>query len=114
VRLKPTKEQEAQLTVNADCARYAYNWTVALFKEWQPGDPYQSKFDLAKKLRDEYNNGDLNWLKQGSSQAIKQAVHDAYQALLNFFHGAGFPKFKSKYRVMPKYFVPSEIGRAHV
>ena len=108
VRLKPTKEQEEQLRINADCARFAYNWTVALFKEWQKGDPYRSSYDLAKLLRVEYNSGDLRWLKQGSSQAIKQAVYDAHQALQNFFKGRGFPKFKSRHRTRPKFFVPVE------
>jgi putative transposase len=106
--LKPTKQQEEQLRINADCARYAYNWTVALFKEWQKGDPHRSSYDLAKQIRVEYNSGELAWLKRGSSQAIKQAVYDAHRALLNFFRGNGFPKFKSKHRTNPKFFVPVE------
>ena len=97
------------MQVNADCARFAYNWTVAQFKEWQKGDAQRSRFDLAKQLRQEYNSQEeRKWLKRGSSQAIKQAVYDAHRALLNFFGGAGFPKFKSRHRTLPKYFVPSE------
>ena len=81
---------------------------MALFKEWQKGDPRRSSYDLAKQIRQEYNSGDLGWLKQGCSQAIKQAVYDAHQALLNFFKGRGFPKFKSRHRVRPKFYVPVE------
>lgn len=113
VRLKPTAEQERQMRINADCARYAYNWTVARFKDWKKGDPQLSKYELAKMLRAEYNdpNGDKAWLKQGCSQAIKQAVYDAYSALLNFFQGRGFPRFKSRHRCWPKFYVPVEKVR---
>ena len=101
------------MKINADCSRYAYNWTVARFKDWKKGDPQSSKYDLAKLLRAEYNdpNGDKRWLKQGSSQAIKQAVYDAYSALQNFFHGSGYPRFKSRHRCWPRFFVPVEKVR---
>ena len=103
--MKPTSEQEKQLLVNSDCARYAYNWTVAQLKEWHPGDPRRSKFDLAKELRALYKTDELVWMQQGCSQAIKQAVYDADIALQNFFHGRGYPKFKSRHRCMPKFYV---------
>jgi putative transposase len=94
------------MSTNANCARTAYNWTVSKFKNWKKGDPYQSKFDLAKELRSEYNNNpDFQFYKAADSQSVKQAVYDAHTALMNFFHGRGFPNFKHRHRCLPKFFI---------
>jgi putative transposase len=37
------------------------------------------------------------WLNETYSQVLQQSTKDLEQALKNIKHGAGFPKFKSKY-----------------
>ena len=56
--------------------------------------------DFSKWLNNEYipNNSDKSWIKDVSSKAVKEALHNANKAFDKFFKGkAGFPNFKKKH-----------------
>ena len=54
-------------------------------------------FDLNKQIT-ELKNSDAPWLKESPAQALQMSMRNLDNAYTNFFRGAGFPKFKSKYR----------------
>jgi putative transposase len=106
-RIFPTKEQEILMRKSVGITRFAYNWGLAKQEEnFKNG----GKFIPCRKLRDEFvalkKEEEYKWLKEVSSNAIKQAFDDLDTAYKNFFaKRSGKPNFKSKKKSKHSFYV---------
>ena len=116
IRLLPTKEQEVLFWKSVGVARWSYNYFLSesyrLYQEWVK-DNSKPKHIFEQEVRKYINNvlkkTTHTWLKDVSSNVMKQGVKDANIALQGFFkHGRGYPKFKSKKHSKPSFYVNYE------
>jgi putative transposase len=98
-RFYPTEAQRTALAKTFGCARYVYNWALALrtdsyYEEGKSVSYTDTSKALTKLKRDE----DHEWLKEPSSVALQQSLRNLESAFQNFFDGrAGYPNFKRKH-----------------
>ena len=99
VRLRPNNKQLTKLFQYANCARFAYNWTINREQEnYNSGNKFLSDNELRKEFT-QLKHQKHSWLKQVSNNVTKQAIKDACNAYKRFFKGqCRHPKFKSKKR----------------
>ena len=99
VRLRPNNKQLTKLFQYANCARFAYNWTINREQEnYNSGNKFLSDNELRKEFT-QLKHQKHSWLKQVSNNVTKQAIKDACNAYKLFFKGqCRHPKFKSKKR----------------
>ena len=116
IRLKPTPEQEAKFFQFAGAARWAYNYFLARkeenYKEYleigKEAD-WLTHYDVRKEITALKKTEEYSWLKQISSNVIKQAVIDAGQAFDSFYAGkAKKPRFKSRKKSKLSFYVNYE------
>ena len=113
IRLLPTKEQEILFWKSVGVARWAYNYFLSesyrVYQEWLADNSkpkYISEKDVRKYINNHLKNTTHTWLKEVGSNVMKQGVKDANIALQRFFrHNKGYPKFKSKKRSKPSFYV---------
>lgn len=107
VQLCPNNKQNTKLFQNAGVARFAYNWALGYQKSnHESGGKFLSDCDLRKVFTQLKRTEEYHWLNGYSSDIAKQAIKDACNAYKNFFLGrAKFPKFKSKRKSRPSFFV---------
>lgn len=117
IRLLPTSEQEILFWKSAGTARWAFNYFVAAQKK-----AYQEFLERGKTGRKSVSEGvirkhinqDLKptthtWLKEIGSNVMKQGIKDANRAFQRYLQGkAGQPKFKSKHKTKPSFYVNYE------
>ena len=116
IRLLPTKEQEVLFWKSAGVARWSYNFFLGYnqekYKEWledNTKERFVSESDVRKYINNVLKNTTHTWLRDVGSNVMKQGVKDANIALQNFFkHNKGYPKFKSKKRSKPSFYVNYE------
>ena len=116
IRLLPTKEQEVLFWKSAGVARWSYNYFLSesyrVYQEWLEDNSkpkHISEMDVRKYINNVLKKTTHTWLKDVGSNVMKQGVKDANIALQNFFkHGKGYPKFKSKKRSKPSFYVNYE------
>lgn len=116
IRLLPTKEQEVLFWKSVGVARWSYNFFLGYnqekYKEWledNTKERFVSESEVRKYINSALKKTTHTWLKDVSSNVMKQGVKDANIALQNFFkHGKGYPKFKSKKRSKPSFYVNYE------
>ena len=116
IRLLPTKEQEVLFWKSAGVARWSYNFFLGYnqekYKEWledNTKERFVSESDVRKYINNVLKNTTHTWLREVGSNVMKQGVKDANIALQNFFkHNKGYPKFKSKKRSKPSFYVNYE------
>ena len=98
IRLKPTKEQEAQLWQSVGTARWVYNWALERQQEnYKNGGKFVYDNDLRKEITQLKKQDSYKWLSNVSNNVAKQAVKDACNAYKRFFKGqSSAPKFKSR------------------
>lgn len=117
IRLKPTLEQEILFYKSAGVARWAYNFFLSenerIYKEYiengKVGKKSISEGDVRKHINNVLKPTTHTWLKEVGSNVMKQAVKDAGVALQRYFKGiSGKPKFKSKRREKPSFYVNYE------
>lgn len=116
IRLLPTKEQEVLFWKSVGVARWSYNYFLSesyrVYQEWL-ADNSKPKHVFEQEVR-KYINNHLKktthtWLKEVGSNVMKQGVKDANIALQNFFkHSKGYPKFKSRKKSKPSFYVNYE------
>ena len=83
-------EQRKVLACTFGCARYVYNWALALRKKEHMS--YSESSRRLTRLKKE-----TKWLSDVSSVAIQQSLIDLQTAFVNFFkEQAEFPSFKKK------------------
>jgi putative transposase len=107
VQLCPNNKQQSRLFETAGVARFAYNWALDYERQ-----SYQceKKFIFDSELRRIFTSmkrqPNFDWLYSYSNDVTKQAIKDACIAYKNFFLGrADFPKFKSKRKSKPSFYV---------
>lgn len=116
IRLKPTKKQEELFRKSSGTARWAYNQYLAKNNELYSA--YLKDNTLSKSISEQsfrkYINNELKpsthqWLKEVSSNVMKQAVKDADLSRKRWFKGiAKKPKFKSKHDLNQGFYVNYE------
>lgn len=119
IRLLPTKEQEILFWKSVGVARWSYNYFLSesyrVYQEWLNDNSkprYISEGDVRKYINNHLKKTTHTWLKEVGSNVMKQGVKDANIALQNFFkHGKGYPKFKSKKKSKPSFYVNYETLR---
>jgi putative transposase len=105
-KLNLNNKQRTQLLKNAGVARFAYNLTIQIQEEnYKNSDKFLSDCDIRKQITILKQN-ELNWLYDYSCDIVKQSVKDACLAYKRFFKKlADKPKFKSKKRTKPSFFI---------
>lgn len=119
IRLLPTKEQEILFWKSVGVARWSYNYFLSesnrVYQEWLE-DNSKPKY-ISERYARKYINNHLKktthtWLKEVSSNVMKQGVKDASDSLHRFFNKiSSYPKFKSKKRSKPSFYVNYESLR---
>lgn len=108
VMLCPNNKQATKLKECAGVARFVYNWAL-WYQEtnYDFGYSFASDKDLRKVLtRLKASNSRFSWLNTYSNDIAKQAVKDLCSAYKNFFEKrAKYPKFKSRKRTKPSFYV---------
>ena len=110
VQLKPNNKQKTKLFESAGVARFAYNWTL---NRQQENYKNGGKFIFDKELRKEFNKlkqiEEYKWLNNYSNNITKQSIKDACNAYNKFFKDEfNFPKFKSRKRSKPSFYVDTD------
>lgn len=119
IRLLPTKEQEILFWKSVGVARWSYNYFLSesyrVYQEWLEDNSkpkHISELEVRKYINNHLKKTTHTWLKDVGSNVMKQGVKDANIALQNFFkHNKGYPKFKSKKRSKPSFYVNYESLR---
>ena len=119
VMLLPNNKQRTKLFECAGVARWAYNFALATQQEnYKNGGKFLNDGELRKRLTELKKQEKYAWLNNYSNNITKQAIKDACQAYKNFFEGrTKFPKFKSKKRNRPSFYVDTakiKITDTHV
>lgn len=88
-------------------ARFSYNWALDREKKNQEaGGKFLSEQELRKEFTKLKTQEQYAWLNDYSNNIPKQAIKDACNAYLKFFKGeTAFPKFKSKKKSPPKFYI---------
>lgn len=107
VMLLPNNRQRTKLFQSAGTARWAYNWTLARQQEnYKNGGKFISDGELRKELTQLKKTEDFGWINDYSNNITKQSIKDACLAYQRFFkHQSDFPKFKSKRKSAPSFYV---------
>lgn len=110
VQLKPNNKQITKLFQSAGVSRFAYNWALGKQQEnYRNGGKFIDENDLRKEFTKLKQTEEYKWLNDYSNNITKQAIKDACGAYHNFFKGsAKFPKFKSKKKSDPKFYVDTD------
>jgi len=97
-RIYPNKEQEIFLMKSFGCARFVYNWALALKnQEYTNTKKSSNYYELNKKLPELKNEYD--WLTEIYSQTIQSSLRNLDNSFTRFFKKQGkYPKFKSKHK----------------
>ena len=97
-------------------ARWSYNYFLSesyrVYQEWLEDNSkpkYISEIEVRKYINNHLKKTTHTWLKDVGSNVMKQGVKDANIALQRFFKlKEGYPKFKSKKRSKPSFYVNYE------
>lgn len=107
VMLIPNNQQKTKLFQSAGTARFAYNWTLSRQQEnYKNGGKFLSDYDLRKEFTQLKKQDGYKWINDYSNNITKQVIKDACNAYLRFFkHQSDFPRFKSKRKSTPSFYV---------
>lgn len=105
--LKPNKKQKTKLSECAGVARWAYNWSLGKQQEnYKNGGKFLNDGVLRKEFTQLKKVKEYEWLNDYSNNITKQAIKDSCNAYKRFFEGySNFPKFKSKKKSKPSFYV---------
>jgi putative transposase len=97
-RIYPNQEQQELMSRIFGQVRFVYNLGLETKIQAYTGNKkHLSCFDLNKQIT-ELKKTEASWLTESPSQALQMSINNLDNAYTNFFRGAGFPKFKSKYK----------------
>ena len=110
IRLIPTPEQETQFWKSVGVARWAYNFFLSENKMvYECTGRTITGAEVRKAINNVLKPNTHKWLKEVSSNVMKQAIKDAENALYNFFnHFSRYPKYKTKHKSKPSFYVNYE------
>ena len=117
IRLIPTSEQEILFWKSAGAARWAYNYFLSeqekvydeYLKNNKTGQSFIKEGEVRKYINNVLKKTTHTWLGEVGSNVMKQAIKDANEAYNDFFKGlTKKPKFKSKHKSKPKFYVNYE------
>ena len=110
IMLIPNNKQKTKLFQSAGVARFAYNWTLNTEQEnYKNGGSFLSDNDLRKQFTKLKMVEEYKWLNDYSNNIAKQSIKDACLAYKRFFKGqSSFPKFKSKRKSKPSFYVDTD------
>ena len=116
IRLLPTKEQEILFWKSVGVARWSYNYFLSesfrVYQEWLADNSkpkHISEMEVRKYINNVLKKTTQTWLKEVGSNVMKQGVKDASESLKRFFNKtSNYPKFKSKKRSKPSFYVNYE------
>ena len=101
IRLIPTAEQEILFRKSAGTARWAYNYFLS--------ENQRTYEQTGKHINNVLKKTTHGWLSEVSSNVMKQAIKDANIALKRFFKNlSGYPKFKTRHKSKPSFYVNYE------
>ena len=117
--LLPNNKQNTKLFQSAGTARFAYNWVLGKQKEnHAQGNKFLNDSVLRKEFTQLKKTDEFKWTNNYSNNITKQAIKDACDAYIKFFKKQSqFPKFKSKRKSRPSFYVDSvkiEFSETHV
>lgn len=100
-RIYPNEAQQAVFAINFGCARFVYNYFVAINKKkYEETKKFVYKHDMSRQLTIMKRNPEYEFLKTGSSVAEQQAIINLHKALKDcgskVKNRKEFPRFKSK------------------
>jgi putative transposase len=113
IKLNPTPEQEEYFKRAAGCARLAYNWALAEWRREHEAGVKPSALELKKRFN-QIKAEQFPFVMEVTKCATEQAFADAGAAFNNFFRWlkegqqAGYPKFKSKNRSTPSFYLAND------
>lgn len=94
-RIYPTDTQRIKIDNTINVCRFVYNLALETkMYAYKSHGKNLAAFDLCYQLAD-LKKG-FPWIAEVDSQAIQASIKNMDKAFKNFFHGAGFPKFKAK------------------
>ena len=116
IRLLPTKDQEILFWKSVGVARWSYNYFLSesfrVYQEWLADNSkpkHISEMEVRKYINNVLKKTTHTWLKEVGSNVMKQGVKDASESLKRFFNKtSNYPKFKSKKRSKPSFYVNYE------
>ena len=110
VMLLPNNKQNTKLFACAGVSRFAYNWTLDFQQtNHNNGNKFVNDIDLRRIFTQLKKEPAYQWLSVYSNNITKQAIKDACNAYKRFFSKKSeFPKFKSKKKSKPSFFVDPE------
>lgn len=120
IRLKPTDKQEELFWKSANVARWSYNYFLAeqekCYAKYLANNKQGQYFIKETETRKYINNvlkpNTHTWLKEVSSNVMKQGIKDANEAYQRYFKGlTNKPKFKKKFKSKPSFYVNYETLR---
>lgn len=108
-KLYPNPEQAEIIISNCHNARYAYNWGVAIIKEYMDrGECYPSAYKLASKFNKFKKQSGLEWLykKPASQRATKNAIIKSLQNSMRHYgkRHNNPPRFHSRKKAEMSYY----------
>ena len=97
-RIYPNGEQKVLIEKHFGCARFTYNWALALQQKYYDEHKKSlSRKDIQDQLVSMKKQEQYSWLNEVNSQTLLSGLLHVYTAFGNFFKDrAKFPKFKSK------------------
>ena len=108
-RFYPTDEQRLELAQTFGCARFVYNWALALRTNSYYQDNISLSYtDTSNALTKLKKDPEKLWLKQVSSVPLQQGLRNLNTAFGNFFKGrTKYPKFKKKTSRQSAHYAPN-------
>lgn len=102
IALDPTNTQRTMLLKSAGCARFAYNWALAMWQKMyeehlaDSTSPQPTQLLLRRKLN-EIKRKEFPWMLEVTKCAPQEAIINLGRAFTNFFeHRSSYPCFKKK------------------
>lgn len=98
-RLYPNRTQQVLMEKHFGCARFVYNWALALQNvHYKAHGKSLPRSEIQRQLVAKKKEVDFAWLNEVNSQSLLNALLNLHTAFANFFKGrAKFPTFKSKH-----------------